>query len=365
LDVLRPVLKLVVITTSLLLSLAAGEIYVRVFRGDLVDSNVLRERLKEGSIAHLIRPTTSPGLVYELIPNNSGRLLASQIVTGPGGYRIDPDAAPAATDARGPRIAFVGDSTSFGWGVEYRQSYPEIFRSRLAADLGIPVELRNYSVPGYNSEQEFALFQQRVVPYKPDLVVVHHDPNDADPVGLGFGMTPEYLAPEYGDNVLSSKLLKLVLRAWRIRQNDRAFTYDRERQTVLAGAFVGGTLHDRHIKALESFASTATPLDLPVVVVLFNGRVAADEHYKDSEIYQVLHLGLQQRLEGMGFFVLDLFPFYQERMRQEGWKDLTPVWRSPGDAHPNPAGHRMLADAVMKYVMSKPELVSKLTRRPD
>ncbi len=361
-DRLRLVLKIVVVTASLLLSLAAGEMYVRLFRSDLVDSNVLRERLKEGSIAQLIRPTTSPGLVYELIPNNSARLLASQVVTGPDGYRIDSDAAPAAASVSRSRIAFVGDSSSFGWGVEYRQTYPELFRSRIETRLESSVELRNYSVPGYNSEQELALFQQKIAPDTPDVLFVHHDANDSDPVGLGFGMTADYLAPEYGDNMLASALLKLVRRQLRIRQNQRAFEYD-NKVTVMAGSIVGGSLYDRHLKALESLSATAKSLNLPVVAILFNGRVAIDDNYRDSEIYQVQHRGLQQRLEASGFLVFDLFPFYQEQLRQFGWKDLTPAWRSPSDAHPNPHGHRMIAEALTTYVLSQPELVSRLARR--
>ncbi len=354
--------KVAVATASFLVSLAAAEAYIRWFKSDLVDPNVLRERLNEGSIAHLIQPTNSPGLIYELKPNNSARLLASQINTGPEGYRIDPDAVSRAAGAHIPRIAVVGDSTSFGWGVEYRQSYPELVRSRLEARVGGAIDLRNYSVPGYNSEQELALLRQKVIAYRPDLLILHHDPNDSEPVGSGFNLTPEYLAPEYGDNALSSRLLKFILRELQLRQNRRAFEQDHN-AALIGGSIAGGSLYDRHLKALESIAATARDLHAPIVAVLFNPRVVADDHYQDSEIYQLLHRRLQERLEAMGFLVLDLFPFYQTQMKQQGWKDLTPVWRAPGDAHPNPAGHRMIAEALTEYVVSQPELVARLKAR--
>lgn len=356
---MRRAFRIVVATGSLLLSLAAAEAYVRWFRSDLVDTNVLRARLTEGSIAQLIQPANAPGLIYELKPNNSGRLLASQINTGPEGYRIDPDVPSPADSARIPRIAVVGDSTSFGWGVEYRQSYPELVRGRLEARLRAPVEMRNYSVPGYNSEQELALFHQKVIAYRPDVLILHHDPNDSEPVGFGFNLTPEYLAPEYGDNALSSSLLKFVLRELRIRQNRRAFDQDNN-AALISGSIAGGALYDRHLRALESMVSAAKDLHTPIVAILFNSRIAADDRYQDSEIYQVLHRGLQERLEAMGFLVLDLFPFYQAKMKQEGWTDLTPLWRFPGDAHPNPAGHRIIADAVTDYILGRPDLVSRL-----
>ena len=70
-----------------------------------------------------------------------------------------------------------------------------------------------------------------------------------------------------------------------------------------------------------------------------------------------LHRRLQDRLEGVGMHVLDLYPFYQEQLRDRGWRDLAAVWRASGDAHPNPAGHRLLADAVTSYILGKPELL--------
>ena len=352
-------LKIVVVTASLVLSLAVAEAYVRWFKSELVDTTALRERLSEGSIAHLIQPTNAPGLIYELKPSNSGRLLASQIDTGPDGYRIDPEAVAPLDGAPASRMAFIGDSTPFGWGVEYRQSYPELVRTRLEARLGSRIELRNYSVPGYNTEQELELLRQRVVPYRPDVLFLHHDPNDSDPVGFGFNMSPDYLAPEYGDNLLSSALLKLAIREQRLRRNRRAFEYDNQ-VAVTDGNIVGGSLYDRHVKALESIASSAKDLGTPIVAILFNGRIAADEGYQESEIYKTVHRRIQQRMEAMGFIVLDLFPFYQSKMKQEGWKDLTPVWRMPGDSHPNPAGHRVIADALTEFVASRPELVERL-----
>jgi hypothetical protein len=176
-------------------------------------------------------------------------------------------------------------------------------------------------------------------------------------------LTPEYLAPEYGDNALFSSLLKLLLRELRLRQNRRAFEQD-SNATLISGSIAGGSLYDRHLKALESIASAAKDLHTPIVAILFNGRITANDQ-QDSEIYQVLHRGLQERLEAMGILVLDLFPFYQAQMKQEGWTDLTPLWRFPGDAHPNPAGHRILADAVTDYILDRPELVSRLAPSRD
>jgi lysophospholipase L1-like esterase len=350
------------VVSSVLVALFSAEVYVRLLRHDLVDTTVLRERLAANSIAPIVQPSSVAGLFYELKPNLSIRFQASNVVTSAGGVRIDSNPARTAERDEAARIAVLGDSTPFGWGVDYAQSYPELVRSRLEAALGRAIDLRNYSVPGYNSEQEQATFLQRVLLHKPDLVIVHHDPNDSEPVGLGFAMAPDFIAPEYGDNLLSSALVKLILRSVRIRQNQRSFATEESPPTLINGYAVSGALYDRHLAALESLASLASTLHIPVVTILFNARVTADEQYQRSEIYQSLHRRPQEQFERMGMRVIDLFPFYQDRMRDNGWRDLTPVWRSPSDAHPSPAGHRLIADAVTNYVLHQPTLASALSQ---
>lgn len=112
-------------------------------------------------------------------------------------------------------MAALGDSTAFGWGVEYEASFPEIFRQRMEALSGKSIELRNYAVPAYNSEQESRLFTQRVLrSYSPNLLILSYDHNDPEPaVGTFLGAAP----PEYGDNPLHSTLGKYVLRKARER----------------------------------------------------------------------------------------------------------------------------------------------------
>ena len=61
---------------------------------------------------------------------------------------IDPEDPALAPDPEEPadpavRVALIGDSTAFGWGVEYESIYGEILRRELEKNLGAPVALRN------------------------------------------------------------------------------------------------------------------------------------------------------------------------------------------------------------------------------
>ena len=67
----------------------------------------------------------------------------------------------------------------------------------------------------------------------------------------------------------------------------------------------------------------------------------------------------------MGYRVLDLYPLYQAVLRQRGWADLSPWWRSvkPLDGHPNAEGHRFIAQRLLDYILADAELSATLGMR--
>ncbi|RME50180.1 MAG: SGNH/GDSL hydrolase family protein [Caldilineae bacterium] len=341
---------------SILFSLGMGEAYVRLFHRDLFDTAILQARLEESSIKALIQPSPNPDIFFELKPNLRTTFRESVVATGPEGYRIagqreEPSAPPNAV-----RVAVLGDSTSFGWRVNYEETYPARFRSQMEARFGVPVDLRNYSVPGYNSKQEWHTFLEKVEPYHPDLLILHYDHNDPQPTGAGYA--PNYIPPRYGDNFLHSALLKIVLRQMREYRNRNRRQVAGDAHTYLDGYIVSGPLYDEHLDALRALANETARLHIPTVVVLFNAFVVADENYRQDESYLILHKNLKDRLEGMGFYVLDLYPAYQQKMQEEGWSDLSEFWIStdPIDGHPNPDGHRFIAETLSAFVSDQPAL---------
>ncbi len=85
------------------------------------------------------------------------------------------------------RIIALGDSFTYGTGVDDQDTWPTLLERELrslAPDR--PVEVLNWGVPAYNTRQEIALLNYRGPAYQPDLVLLCCYVNDASgeaPVG--------------------------------------------------------------------------------------------------------------------------------------------------------------------------------------
>ena len=97
-----------------------------------------------------------------------------------GGHEREFDAAGYVTadstqvsDTTKPKIVFIGDSNTFGYGVSTRSSFVEVVE-RLLSD----VNAINLGVIGYTSYQGRVTFEQYAPILKPDLVVVSFNYND-------------------------------------------------------------------------------------------------------------------------------------------------------------------------------------------
>jgi len=98
---------------------------------------------------------------------------------------------PALDGDGGLRVVCLGDSFTFGWGVEDPDTYPvrleaTLRAAREAAGAG-PAEVLNVGLPGYNTWQEHRLYEKLVRPMAPDVVVIGWYLNDLDP--LSYGVT--------------------------------------------------------------------------------------------------------------------------------------------------------------------------------
>ena len=80
------------------------------------------------------------------------------------------------------RIAAVGDSFVFGFGVNLNETMVKILESKLNSGLskksGINYEVMNFGVSAYGTEQEYILIKNKVINYSPDIIILAFVSND-------------------------------------------------------------------------------------------------------------------------------------------------------------------------------------------
>jgi len=79
------------------------------------------------------------------------------------------------------RIAILGDSFTFGYGIKINETYPKQLEKMLNKKGGHNYEVLNFGVNGRNTLLEAKFLKEMVLDFEPDLVIVGFFPNDADP----------------------------------------------------------------------------------------------------------------------------------------------------------------------------------------
>ena len=137
------------------------------------------------SLRSIIRPHPSDRIIYTLKPNLRVKFQRVELTTNSEGLRgpeINVEKPKGVY-----RIAFLGDSFVFGWGVAQAQTFVQVFQDLLnehAKELGYErFEVLNFGVPGYSTFQEVALFEEEGLKYKPDAAILYFVEND---FGLPF-----------------------------------------------------------------------------------------------------------------------------------------------------------------------------------
>lgn len=117
------------------------------------------------------------------------------------GYRGPAPRAPGAFE--GVRVACLGDSFTFGWGVADGEEYPAQLDRELRARLpGAALEVSNFGVPGYNVWNSARTYTHVVRPFAPRVVVFGFFGNDLEPRVEGPSYTSRPLVRLVGSSAL-------------------------------------------------------------------------------------------------------------------------------------------------------------------
>jgi lysophospholipase L1-like esterase len=322
--------KLALSLAALLLGLLAAELLVRAVGAAPEVAPVRKGRFQ-------LSP--NPRLGYEPAPlTYHGSDLAFYDYEGASnrlGYR---DVDHAVVKPEGTyRIVVLGDSIGAGFGVEnLEDTFPRQLQARLRA-AGVPAEVLNFSVSGYNTRQEVETLKTKALAFHPDLVLLAYclndrERNDGDILATlqaeqqGHGGAA--LAPAEPSPLLHSALFRFL--------RFRAFPARPAVPGPAAPELLGG---DTVAESFAELAGLSREHGFKVLVAVFPKL--------QGERQPGQHAYVQGLSEQKGFQHLDLrAAFRQCRAKNRGEIAVDSY-------HPTAVGHRCAAEAMSEAVLAE------------
>ena len=266
-------------------------------------------------------------------------------------------------------FAIVGDSFSFGLGV----NDSDTFVKRLNSRAGQQHSYLNFSVPGYSTDQELLLVQQRVLVFHPDVVLlVVYLGNDLFDNELGFPLQANNAKPYFmldGDG-LALKNSPVPLET---KPTERV-KFDLSR-VVMGDVDDGAGMLTRQLRRFELFRLLETPFrkypelsnhfedtfdyrqrlfeaivkrlkslcdrsDIELKIVLMPGRSFVQDPGTPSQQFQdYLRNGILSMGERIEADVMDLAQHLRQRYRESG-----EIVFFPNEGHLTARGHEVVAE---------------------
>jgi len=231
------------------------------------------------------------------------------------------------------RIAFVGDSFAYGWGIKnVNDRFPDIIQSRFNKKRPHQAEVMNVAKPGWGTQKQIEPIKDMIDRYNVDEIVLCYVPNDIEkllPTKQDFNPTKP---PTSGFFNLDSSCLMdyLYRRIWLPRIPTVRVYHD-----WLAIGYADPKIWGFQQQQLESIIQRCRDRDITLRVVLLPFIMTTGQKYDAV----ALHRSLDNFFKAMGVDVLDLLPAISNIDRKT-------LIVNQLDSHPNEKAHAIFAEAI-------------------
>jgi len=278
----------------------------------------------------IYQASSTPGLLMELAPGQTKWEKNGSV------YHINElgmrdDLPMEAGDGSLVRVAVLGDSFAFGYGVNQEEVFTTLLEKCLneRAPAGVRFDVMNFAAPSYAAQHQPPILEHKVLPWKPDLVVLTYVVNDPETDPIQWPQ--RNFAP---------------IRPWQRSAIMRAVFQIENRMDV---ARLGGGDYTRYLhakgeakwssveRAFADIARIGRENDFPVLLLMFP-ELNVDSW--DAYPYRDIHDQVRGEGEKNGFAWFDAL---------RAWSGSTPprdFMVAADDAHPDARAHALLADAL-------------------
>lgn len=231
------------------------------------------------------------------------------------------------------RILALGDSVTFGWGVDQDKTFAARLESLLPGRLHQPVRVINSGVGGYNTVQEVTYFKQDGIALQPDLVLLTYVQNDVDELNPAWN---PWTADSSGEKSIRERLNRMVGRLWLYRLAHHAYNYalPKAKAEPATASPQHGTGWRQSMAALRELVALCEQRHIPLIVFF--------ERVNPNDNSELLHEVL---LNAHGVPVHDMAAWFMGL-------DESSIENSKVDRHHNAEGHRVMAEHMANDIVS-------------
>lgn len=137
---------------------------------------------RDANLHYRLRPNMRMQTLNTMLPRAAAEKLRWTLNSNEDGFR-----GPRLPSTPPPdgvtRVVCIGDSSTYGWGVEEDEAFPARLPAALAARGTAKAEVYNLGHPGYTSWQG-RLLLDRIGRARPQAVVISYGPNDQSKAGV-------------------------------------------------------------------------------------------------------------------------------------------------------------------------------------
>ena len=300
---------------------------------------------------------SSPVFGHELTPGAKGiGVLRNTIFINSAGFR-DKE-YPIEKEIGIYRIMVIGDSFTFGMGVNLEDTYVKGIE-RLLQKENINLEVINCGVTAYLMWQNYEVLKRKALPYKPDLVVLGIFLNDIEQSKPPYKNFSEWKGSNIFEEEQNTSLKdKFYIRNY-IKNLDRIFkfrnryrrghnylkTIEERKKTVIQNwlKIMYGKLEERKYiefeDTLNKFVETAKNANCDVLVAYIPDAVQLHD-LEGQEINRFIKRICQK----MGIPFVDITPKFEMD------SDPSSLYLFPLDAHTSPKGHKLIAESIVEKI---------------
>jgi lysophospholipase L1-like esterase len=288
-----------------------------------------------------------PGLIYVLKPNHSWGI---RYPTNPRDYFDDDNTIHIKTNSMGYRdsefniekdpstlrIALLGDSFAFGYGVRKKDCVADRIEEIMGEITRKNVEVYNFSVLGYSTVEEAILLEYRVLKYHPDIVIVNFCINDPEYRGVlddiqsdlykVFPVLRRYSSLFY---IFGSRFDSVIPRKKTIDMF-RAVYRDEDQRWIECE------------KSLQKMGHIALKNNIPIYLFFHPLMYGLQGNY----LFKDIHRKVIETASRYGLKAYDLLDIFKGR-------DEYSLWVHPQDMHPNEIAHEIIAEYMTSVIMDE------------